>query len=53
MRENRPYGSEGGEGNLPDPYRLVQRGKDVDARDKRGHDGGEVQRTRLQPDGVL
>jgi hypothetical protein len=20
MRENRPYGSEGGEGNLPDPY---------------------------------
>ncbi len=21
MRENRPYGSEGGEGNLPDPYR--------------------------------
>jgi hypothetical protein len=24
MRENRPYGSEGGEGNLPDPYSLDQ-----------------------------
>jgi hypothetical protein len=22
MRENRPYGSEGGEGNLPDPYSI-------------------------------
>jgi hypothetical protein len=24
MRENRPYGSEGGEGNLPDPYCKMQ-----------------------------
>jgi hypothetical protein len=29
MRENRPYGSEGGEGNLPDPY--PPWGREIDA----------------------
>ena len=27
MRENRTYGSEGGEGNLPDPYRAKKRSR--------------------------
>lgn len=36
VRENRPHGSEGGEGDLPDPYRD---GLCVDGRDKPGRDG--------------
>jgi hypothetical protein len=40
MRENRPYGSEGGEGTpFPTPIVFIlYRSKDVNGRNKSGHD---------------
>ena len=51
MRENRTSGSEGGEGHtLPDPYHVFlpppSWPKDVDGRNKSGHDEGLGQHDR-------